>query len=335
MTIESLDTKSIFENAIDSIINDKINNIKIGEKETFGNKVQNIAKTIKAGVTHNLRKIVVETIFAFMDQRTNLITESEIAKLARSLHQHTLNDVYHHQFASLTDTKTNEFGSMYTSLCFNILVEIMRSQIHQKEEEFKEGQLTEGEQQVLRYTAGYILFSMRRKYYKLEKSTQVSTRETSAGVLNFIDSVNKPHNVQGSTFLDFTKEWIELKNRGGLIEITDDFYIFIRRVENYVKATLTFNFMKTYRNEDLRDIIYDRLEKSFGIQNTWNYTSRAIANPKLALMLKKQILMKWVDIRARSFVKCYIELVKTVAKKDKAKKVSETVEPSTRKKLSR
>jgi hypothetical protein len=37
------------------------------------------------------------------------------------------------------------------------------------------------------------------------------------------------------SFLDYTTKWTECINRGGLFCVNDEFYIFVRRVENVIR----------------------------------------------------------------------------------------------------
>ena len=109
-------------------------------------------------------------------------------------------------------------------------------------------------------------------------------------------------------------------------------------IENVVRKSLNLELIKTYRGEDLRDVIYDLLSKTKLVDSTWESVARLIPNKELSAILKRQIINKWIDIRARSYVKTYVQLVKrNIAKKkidDKEKiKLSKKTEPAMRKKL--
>ena len=53
-------------------------------------------------------------------------------------------------------------------------------------------------------------------------------------------------------FLDYTRKWAELVNKGGLIEVNNNFFIFIRRAETYVQQILNLELLKNYEGEELR-----------------------------------------------------------------------------------
>eukprot|EP00111_Clytia_hemisphaerica_P010965 TCONS_00032167-protein len=164
---------------------------------------------------------------------------------------------------------------------------------------------------------------MRRKYFKLLKSNVELTNLTANGTMKFIESIIEEYDpgLSGETYLEFTEKWVELRNRGGLVQLNDNFYLFIRRVEGLVKGILTVEFLRRYRSEDLRDILMERIRKSDGVKNRWEIVTKDFEGGKsLKDMLKRQIIFKWIDIRARSFFKGFIELMKQVARKEKSRK---------------
>ena len=54
------------------------------------------------------------------------------------------------------------------------------------------------------------------------------------------------------SFLDYTRKWTELVNKGGLIEVNNYLFIFIRRTETYVQKILNLELLKNYKGEELR-----------------------------------------------------------------------------------
>ena len=60
------------------------------------------------------------------------------------------------------------------------------------------------------------------------------------------------------TLYDYTLSWTEKVNRGGLMIVNENFFIFVRRVESVAKTVLNKSLMINYFREDLR---YVSLEK--------------------------------------------------------------------------
>ena len=77
------------------------------------------------------------------------------------------------------------------------------------------------------------------------------------------------HEVEAYNFLDFVKKWTNLVDRGGPIKMNDQFFLFIKYVETLVRKTLTFSFAKTYKGEDIRALLHEKLEESNTINNLW------------------------------------------------------------------
>ena len=75
---------------------------------------------------------------------------------------------------------------------------------------------------------------------------------------------------------------------------------FCRRIENSVRTVLNIDSIKNYRGEDIREILEEKLAKDNLINLGWDTISRYSGNKDLAKSLKKQIIRKWVDIRAKA-----------------------------------
>ena len=178
--------------------------------------------------------------------------------------------------------------------------------------------LTSEEQETVSYVAGYLVFSLLKKYQKLRKVNKHCVEADT--VITFLNSLRCAHekHFQCYTFLEFTRKWIDLINRGGLVKVNDDMFIFVRCVENCVRQTRNIKLIKKYQGEDLRDIIQKELQNSPFISYGWDSLSRLIPNRQLAEVLRNQLIVKWIDIRARSFVDSYVQRVKRTLAKRKA-----------------
>ena len=127
-------------------------------------------------------------------------------------------------------------------------------------------------------------------------------------------------------------------NRGGLINCTDEFYIFIRNVENIARTVFNTSFIATYCGEDLRAILLKRFHDSGLIQGSWDNLTRTFSNKQVTEKIKIQILKKWINMRAHAFVDCWLQILRRNMSKEAAekrkKKISDKGEPSLRKQLS-
>ena len=99
------------------------------------------------------------------------------------------------------------------------------------------------------------------------------------------------------TFLQYTKTWVDLVNRGGLLLVSDEFYIFVQSVENEVRKVLTINFLIADCGENVKGVILEKLYANPFIQNLWDTLTKDVCNKHLTKKLKLQLLKKWSNIR--------------------------------------
>ena len=95
--------------------------------------------------------------------------------------------------------------------------------------------LTAVDENTLRYVSGYLPYSLRQKYLKLKDGV------TNRAILSVIDlwCVDTASSIK--RLLQYTKEWTRKINRGGPINITDEFYIFIMKIyRKYTKKPYSF-----------------------------------------------------------------------------------------------
>ena len=195
----------------------------------------------------------------------------------------------------------------------------------------KDVKLEKAEEQTLRYVAGYILFSL-KKSIKNTRSTE------GMFVVDILSCWGSKKEQDYSSFLEYTKHWVEKCNRGGLINCSDNFYVFIRNVENIARTVFNTSFMASYCGEDLRSVLLERFNESGLIQGGWDNLTRQFSNKQLTEKLKIKILTKWVNLRAHAFVDCWLQILRRKLSKStdekKKKKIADKGEPSLRKRLS-
>ena len=86
----------------------------------------------------------------------------------------------------------------------------------------------------------------------------------------------------------------------------------------------------------MREVLHEKISNNTDINYTWDSMCRHIPHNDLQQVLKKQFVSKWIDLRAKAFVNCYVQVVKRHAKKSKGGKLksfSKKAEPAMRKKL--
>ena len=174
---------------------------------------------------------------------------------------------------------------------------------------------------------------MIKRHKRFDESGNIEAKDA----LLFFSSLKcATHEVEAYNVLHFVKKWTNLVDRGGLIEVNDQFFLFIKYVETLVRKTLTFSFMKTYKNEDIRELLHEKLEEINMINDLWENLTRHLPNKQLTDHLLHEVLSKWFDIRANAFVKTFVLAFKRKMDNmlnDKKKQQLRSSEPATRKTL--
>ena len=111
--------------------------------------------------------------------------------------------------------------------------------------------LSEDEHQVLRYNTGNIIYSLTGKYKKI---CWTNSNQCFLAAMELLCSLksNDDGSMKCESFLDYTRKWTELVNKGGLIEVNNYLFIFIRRTETYIQKILNLELLKNYKGEELR-----------------------------------------------------------------------------------
>ena len=168
--------------------------------------------------------------------------------------------------------------------------------------------LTDREENILRYVAGFIPYSLKKIFSKID------TLEAKS-VLQVIEAWRAPSDkgnvVTAISFLNYTRKWVEEKNKGGLFTVNDEFYIFICRLENIARTVFNKDLTETYQDEDLRDVLTPKMLESKLFNEAWERLCRNIDNPALTKALFRLIINKWGNIRANAFAEAYVNIVKT------------------------
>ena len=94
-----------------------------------------------------------------------------------------------------------------------------------KKDQKIEIKLTDEDQQIIHYVAGYIIFALTNKYRRLcENSKNFGAKD----ILLFLGTlkIKSTDEFSGENFLKFVERWTNLVNRGGLVRINSDFFCF-------------------------------------------------------------------------------------------------------------
>ncbi|XP_047125905.1 uncharacterized protein LOC124807729 [Hydra vulgaris] len=196
------------------------------------------------------------------------------------------------------------------------------SELFVTDEKMLELKLSLKEEKVLMYVSGYIIFFLLKKY-KRNKSP------SSLIICSVINSWQLSSNISDEVLLNSTRSWIDRVDRGALMHVNDEFYLFICHIENIARSILNRNLLVNYNGQDLRDVLMSNFQKNAQLDLSWSSLTRNLENLELSQLLKLTILKKWISMRARSFLTAWINVVKHINKGD----ISSQGEPGLRKTL--
>ena len=95
----------------------------------------------------------------------------------------------------------------------------------------------------------------------MKKKAKVPVASAAVEFLNSVGS-DGVSDIKAQNFLDFARKWTDIVNRGGLIKINDDMFIFVRRVENVVRRVLNIGMLKSYDEGRFEGVDPKRIAKA-------------------------------------------------------------------------
>ncbi|XP_066911872.1 uncharacterized protein [Clytia hemisphaerica] len=188
--------------------------------------------------------------------------------------------------------------------------------------------MTKDEESTLRYVAGYLIFSLKRK---LKGKTSSQARAVTA-LIEQLASKNDDDLGDRISLNDFTCHWVEQINRGGLMKITDDFYSFVKLMENLARIVLNKKTLIRYCGDDIRKVVIERFSTNVMLREKWNALAIGLRNKDLSQKVLAAIFWKWANLRIHTFIKNWLEIRKNELFK-KGEEVTEKAAPAMRKLL--
>ena len=159
--------------------------------------------------------------------------------------------------------------------------------------------LTKDELNALRYIAGYVPFKLLKKLQKRQEF-----RRWLEGMA-----------VEGTetSFLDYTKEWIERVNRGGLFRVNDKAFVFFTHLELRVRTYLP-KLLRTSSGITKEEVLRDIVENEDLILS-WMAAIGDFEDEWLASELLQHVSELWLTIRGFSAAGAWMEYYKQCKEK--------------------
>lgn len=170
------------------------------------------------------------------------------------------------------------------------------------------------EANALRYAAGYVLRSIKQKEDKKKSPNSAVVAWIKQRVSTEIDST-----VNGDTYQQFTKQWVEKVNRGGLFLISDSIYELFQSMETVLRQYLP-QLSSTKHGINIEEVI-DFILKDNEVQLSWT-TLAADLSEEDSFKLSRSIVRLWVTIRGFSYASTLVEQYKKTQRCSQKKKKS-------------
>ncbi|XP_038057804.1 uncharacterized protein LOC119729269 [Patiria miniata] len=170
--------------------------------------------------------------------------------------------------------------------------------------ETKSESLSPQEEQVLRYVSGYIPFS-------LFKNLNKQKNDTAMTYCKFLKSWKVDCSDETArTFFQYTNDWIDKQNRGGLFRVSDGVYLLFRAMEQETCKYLTKNNLKTFQGCDIQSTLLNNIKGSHRVQTYWCSLTQGKITGDTSTNLLNMTVKKWIKIRAKAFINVYLNLKK-------------------------
>ena len=173
---------------------------------------------------------------------------------------------------------------------------------HNEQEDVSTLTLTLEEKNALRYACGYIPYKLRRKF----SSRQDQKSQTFLSCLESM-CIGGPSTLQYD-YLDYTREWITLVNRGGVVQVNDEAFLMFCAIEHCVRREFCRRKFKVHSDLNRKKIITENALVDPQVRRHWTHlvkTELDWANELLQLIIEY-----WTDIRGHSFAGAWLELYK-------------------------
>ena len=222
--------------------------------------VRDLLSKQQSGNTKELSKYIFERLYPTLF-KFSLSTTSDREKMYQKIYDLAVNNVFFKEweeylmFYGINDRHSNMLWQYIIDRYLLYLVKERKTIqcLPVNEISSEDLRLTAVEENTPRYVSGYIPYSLRQKYLKLKEGV------TSRVILSGIEFWSVDPALSSKIFFQYTEEWTNKTNRGGLINVTDEFYIFISHVEMPARNILNTNLMKKHGGENIETLFMSEL----------------------------------------------------------------------------
>ena len=199
---------------------------------------------------------------------------------------------------------------LFTELINDVLMENLIHSIHVPAgnnntcttESSSRVEITKDEESIIRYACGYVGMKLQKRFTKLKG-------ERAAIFVDCLDQMCADG--PSSSLFDYSREWIDRVNRGGLFDVSNDAYVLFYVIEEAMRERLTTHISKSglltpTKSAAEKERIIDFVVKDMDVQYRWDVISSDM-DEDMQLELLTHIVSLWLTIRGFSISKSWME----------------------------
>ena len=182
-----------------------------------------------------------------------------------------------------------------------------------------EVEITEDEQMIMRYACGYVGLKLHDKFIKQHG-------EKAAMFVECIDQMYADG--PSSSLLEYTREWVDRINRGGLFDVSDDAFLLFFCIEEAMREKLMVHMRRSIlqspeESSEEKKAIITFVTGDCDVQYRWGILAdNVITEESDSMELLTHVVSLWLTIRGFSISKGWMEDYKvksaTTAKRKKS-----------------
>lgn len=162
--------------------------------------------------------------------------------------------------------------------------------------------LTKDEENIIRYACGYVGMKLHKKFLKVHGDKAA----------RFVECLDYMHaDGTSSSLLEYTTEWVQRINRGGLFDVSDDTYRLFVAIEtvmsNKLSEHLKSHVFTSSESDGGKSSITEFVISNPDVQFYWSIISINIEDEDECMELLKHIIELWLNIRGFSVSKAWME----------------------------
>ena len=218
------------------------------------------------------------------------------------------------------DALVYKLSSKILELLIKINIEALLQEEESTSPAIDREKMDDRESNIVKYVAGFISHSVTKRF-----------KRRKDGGEKFVEAL-KTWSVKGrdAKCFHFKDKWINLQNRGGLVDVNDNCFLFFRTIEYSVRDVFNPKTLNNYAGENLKELLKQKIYERKYVMFRWDELMKGdVLDAVEKEYLFKVVVARWIDIRGNAFVRAWVDGLRTKYKD----KVSHKGEHSHRKQL--